>query len=485
MSRLVISLLGLALLVDSCTIRGNVFEMSRGYVPQYNPGGDLFDEDEEFVQSYEVYKQRREDVLASSSGARDLRTDRGKGLSEERAGGRTKAPGRDIIEKLREYGAIPVDKVEGSGKGMVNKEGVDLTRVEGARFLDVDLKPKDEVAAKPEVRTPPSGGAARALLPTKSKRSTPDAGSAAKGSTKIGGTPGDVRAPSVGSRGKVSVSDVKPATAAGASAKGGTGGAPVVPGKEKEKKGETPAAGPTAGGKKAATKYFQETRKKPTVPASSTRKSGGDKAPEEKSKNAKEPADVSAVKAVPAPAVVPPIAPLVAAPSATKKEEPSTAEDAAKDSTAKEMKPSAGEAGSSKTKKAADEKPGSSPAGEGSGSASAGSVVPPAVRPSAEERAPDVRESQKLNVGKEGEGDKPAAKKTGGKRAGVGVKNRGGSMANVPRTIQSGKGAVDDKKEGVRATEERKKGIVGGDFTDSWKFDDDEYESDYIIQRMD
>ncbi|WP_447582098.1 TRP75-related protein [Anaplasma marginale] len=116
MSRLVISLLGLALFVTSCGERC-VFEMGRNYVPPYNPGGELFDEDEDFAQSYEVYKQRREDVLADAgSGARELRTG-GKGASEGPVSGRSGVRKRDVVEKLREYGAVPLDRVEGSGGG--------------------------------------------------------------------------------------------------------------------------------------------------------------------------------------------------------------------------------------------------------------------------------------------------------------------------------------------------------------------------------
>ncbi|MGN7661693.1 MAG: TRP75-related protein [Anaplasma sp.] len=143
MLRVVFSLFCSALLLTSC---GFFFEMSKSYTPPYNPGGDFFDEDEDFARSYEIYKKRRENASGGSA-QQESQQDTG------RIGGFLKrkprpSPGgvsrqSDVIERLREYGAVPVDKVEHKG-GMVNSEGVDLSEVKGARFLDFDLGLKDE-----------------------------------------------------------------------------------------------------------------------------------------------------------------------------------------------------------------------------------------------------------------------------------------------------------------------------------------------------
>ncbi|MGN7678680.1 MAG: TRP75-related protein [Anaplasma sp.] len=143
MLRVVFSLFCSALLLASC---GFFFEMSKNYTPPYNPGGDFFDEDEDFARSYEIYKKRREDASGGSAQQESRQDTSVMGGLLRRKPRRSFGSGNrrnDVIKKLREYGAVPVDKVERKG-GMVNSEGVDLSEVRGARFLDFDLALKDE-----------------------------------------------------------------------------------------------------------------------------------------------------------------------------------------------------------------------------------------------------------------------------------------------------------------------------------------------------
>ena len=443
MSRLVISLLGLALFVTSCGEK-YVFEMSRNYVPPYNPGGDLFGEDEDFAQSYEVYKQRREDILADAgSGTRELRTG-GRGTSDSRSG----IQKRDVVEKLREYGAVPLDRVESGSKGMVNREGIDLTRVEGARFLDVDLKLGNEVPEELEARAPASGG--RKRVSTQSERAAlPGAKSAAQGD-------GASNSPAAGvsSGGKVSVSNVSPPAATGPGAKGGVGAAPAVSNKEGEKSGAPLANNKSIStGKKAAAKHLQETKnkKKPSsdVADSAKKRGGGDKKAL-KEESAKKSGGGS-IKAAP-------VADGRAVPSADKK----------KPSVAPLVEPT------SKSKDVASitEKSGGAVAKKSANSMESGGVAP--VK-GASIKTLDLGKIKRFDAVQPAE------------QAGGDVHGKSEEKNSVPRAAPLTKDdrGSSDREERTRTVGGEKKGVVGRDFLDSWKFDDDEYEDDYIIQYMD
>ncbi|WP_037352107.1 TRP75-related protein [Anaplasma marginale] len=434
MSRLVISLLGLALFVTSCGER-YVFEMGRNYVPPYNPGGELFDEDEDFAQSYEVYKQRREDVLADAgSGARELRTG-GKGASEGPVSGRSGVRKRDVVEKLREYGAVPLDRVEGSGGGMINKEGVDLARVEGARFLNVDLKPGDEALEKSEARTPAPEGGKRMSTPSKKGGLL-----GAKSTAQSGGASGSPAA-GISSSGKVSVSNVNPPAAVGPDAKG-LGTVPTV--SSKEEKGGSSSAKSTSAGKKAAVKHLEDTKKKLSAAADSTKKRGGDK------KIAKgrgtEKSGGSSIEAAPVPVDGVPVAPS----STSNKEEPFAAP---------LVEPT------SKSKKAA------LPARKSDGGAakkSAGSArdgLTPVEKSASTKASNKIKPDRIMQL----DGGQPT-EKTGEEQAKRPTEQTGGDVRS---------------KSGAGAAGGGGKGVVGSDFLDSWRFDDDEYADDYVIQYMD
>ena len=119
--------------LTSCFVGKHAFEMSRNYRPVYNPGGHLFEEDEDFVRSYELYKKRREDLQNSSDRV----------VHKKRL---TDAEKRKVVGKLRRHG-VKVAATESKGD-MVNNEGIDLSRVRGARFIDVDLNEIAKLKAK-------------------------------------------------------------------------------------------------------------------------------------------------------------------------------------------------------------------------------------------------------------------------------------------------------------------------------------------------
>ncbi|MDB1135160.1 TRP75-related protein [Candidatus Anaplasma sp. TIGMIC] len=159
MSRLVFCLVSL-LLLSSC--KDYMFEMSRNYTPAYNPGGDLFSEDESFSQSYEAYEKRRADIL------KEREDDRQNRVRSKSSGVRSRVSDAErdrILEKLRGYGVKNSATGERSKSGMVNSEGVDLSRVKGARFIDVDLdnshgmaKDADEINDEPAEVVAADGG---------------------------------------------------------------------------------------------------------------------------------------------------------------------------------------------------------------------------------------------------------------------------------------------------------------------------------------
>ena len=457
MSRLVISLLGLALFVTSCGEK-YVFEMSRNYVPPYNPGGDLFDEDEGFAQSYEVYKQRREDILADvGSGTRELRTE-GKGASDRRISDRSSIQKRDVVEKLREYGAVPLDRVESGGKGMINKEGMDLARVEGARFLDVDLKLRNEAPEELEARTPTSGRKKRVSTQSE-KAALPGAKSAAQS-----GGASSSPAAGISSGGKVSVSNVNPpATAtAGPDANGGVGAVSAGSNKE-EKKGGASSANDNksvSAGKKAAAKHLQETKKKLSDAAGSTDKRGDDKKVL-KGESAKKSDGGGSVRAAPIPVGS------GAAPSAGKKKPSAVAPLAEPTSKSKKVAPTA--------KKSDDD------AEKSASSVESGSVAAPVK--SASTKAPDPGKLKKLDAGQPSKQIGRKQIERAAKRAEGDVRGKSEAAPKAAPLTKDDKGASTRGKTHTAGSGET--GVVGRDFLDSWKFDDDEYEDDYIIQYMD
>ena len=135
-----ISFLFVLLLLSSCWSR-HALEIGKNYIPVFNPGGVLFDEDESFAQSYEVYEQRRHDVLREKA-----RKKRGSDPGCELGCPKVSEEKRSwIMKKLREFGAVTRDVSRNNNGGMVNKDGIDLSALPGARFIDIMLD-KDDVA---------------------------------------------------------------------------------------------------------------------------------------------------------------------------------------------------------------------------------------------------------------------------------------------------------------------------------------------------
>ena len=136
-----ISFLFVLLLLSSCWGR-HALEVSRNYVPVFNPGGVLFDEDENFARSYEVYEKRRHDVLREKArhrkGARPECETGCPSVGEEKRSW--------IVTKLREFGAVSRDVIGSVKGGMVNREGIDLSALPGARFVDIVLEEDDDGA---------------------------------------------------------------------------------------------------------------------------------------------------------------------------------------------------------------------------------------------------------------------------------------------------------------------------------------------------
>lgn len=146
MLRFVLSVVVL-LILSSCGGK-YAFEMSRNYAPPYNPGGDYFDDDESFAQSYEIYEKRREDALREQESMK--KRNRGRDL-QQKSGRRQisdEEKGR-IINELQRYGVM-YNAGERRKGGMVNSEGIDLSRVRGARFIDVDLNKSGVISGKEE-----------------------------------------------------------------------------------------------------------------------------------------------------------------------------------------------------------------------------------------------------------------------------------------------------------------------------------------------
>ncbi|SCV64891.1 hypothetical protein ANAPH2_01101 [Anaplasma phagocytophilum] len=146
MLRFVLSVVVL-LILSSCGGK-YAFEMSRNYAPPYNPGGDYFDDDENFAQSYEIYEKRREDALREQQSMK--RRNRG-GDSQQKSGRRqiSDEEKSKIIDQLQRYGVM-YNAGERRRGGMVNSEGIDLSRVRGARFIDVDLSKSGVISGKEE-----------------------------------------------------------------------------------------------------------------------------------------------------------------------------------------------------------------------------------------------------------------------------------------------------------------------------------------------
>ena len=154
MSRLIVfSFVGL-LVLSSCVVERYAFEMSRNYTPVYNPGGDLFGEDEDFAQSYEIYEKRRTDMLKDREDARRSRGESGK--QRPRGQRISDAEKEKIEEQLRGFGALPRKMAERGRGRMVNKEGVDLSQIKGARFIDVLVEGGTAGAGKKEESNGPS-----------------------------------------------------------------------------------------------------------------------------------------------------------------------------------------------------------------------------------------------------------------------------------------------------------------------------------------
>ncbi|NUX01566.1 hypothetical protein GO685_03595 [Wolbachia endosymbiont of Madathamugadia hiepei] len=118
-----------SLFVSHDTEAKSKVKLSKKYVPQGNPGGANFHEDEDFAESYKLYEKRREL------------------LKKKKLQGRANAniDKENLAKKLKEkkialLGNKPSDIeaciVEDEKDAMVNQHGINITRLKGAVFID-------------------------------------------------------------------------------------------------------------------------------------------------------------------------------------------------------------------------------------------------------------------------------------------------------------------------------------------------------------
>ncbi len=120
---------GFSLFVSRDTEAKSKVKLSKKYVPQGNPGGTNFHEDEDFAESYRLYEKRREL------------------LKKKKLQGRANAniDKESLAKKLKEKKIAllsnkPSDMeaciVEDEKDAMVNQHGINITRLKGAVFID-------------------------------------------------------------------------------------------------------------------------------------------------------------------------------------------------------------------------------------------------------------------------------------------------------------------------------------------------------------
>ncbi|MDR1139821.1 MAG: TRP75-related protein [Rickettsiales bacterium] len=125
----ILMFLGFSLFVSHNTEAKSKVKLSKKYVPQGNPGGTNFHEDEDFAESYRLYEKRREL------------------LKKKKLQGRANAniDKENLAKKLKEkkialLSSKPSDMeaciVEDEEDAMVNQHGINITRLKGAVFID-------------------------------------------------------------------------------------------------------------------------------------------------------------------------------------------------------------------------------------------------------------------------------------------------------------------------------------------------------------
>ncbi|MGL9719009.1 MAG: TRP75-related protein [Wolbachia sp.] len=125
----ILMFLGFSLFVSHDTEAKSKVKLSKKYVPQGNPGGTNFHEDEDFAESYRLYEKRRE-LLKKKK----LQGQANANIDKE-----------NLAKKLREKKIAllnnkPSDMeaciVEDGEDAMVNRHGINITRLKGAVFID-------------------------------------------------------------------------------------------------------------------------------------------------------------------------------------------------------------------------------------------------------------------------------------------------------------------------------------------------------------
>lgn len=102
-------------------------KLSRKYIPPGNPGGANFNSDEEFAESYKLYKKRRE-LLKKKK----LQGKASKNFNKESLAKRLKE--RNIVNSYDEYQEACT--VDDEVDAMIDQHGVNLARLKGAVFID-------------------------------------------------------------------------------------------------------------------------------------------------------------------------------------------------------------------------------------------------------------------------------------------------------------------------------------------------------------
>ncbi|MGL9733227.1 MAG: TRP75-related protein [Wolbachia sp.] len=104
-------------------------KLSKKYVPQGNPGGTSFYEDEDFAESYRLYEKRRELLkkkkLQSRANANMNKESLAKKLKEKK-----------IALLSNKSNDMKSCMVENEKDAMINQHGINITRLKGAVFID-------------------------------------------------------------------------------------------------------------------------------------------------------------------------------------------------------------------------------------------------------------------------------------------------------------------------------------------------------------
>ncbi|KJV68920.1 hypothetical protein NLO413_0291 [Candidatus Neoehrlichia lotoris str. RAC413] len=105
--------------MSSC-FKSSMLHFSKKYTPIYNPGGEYFSADQDFFNSYSVYKKRREAFLQ-------------KDVANKKQGNKLNDKSSHVVMgRLQEYGSTDLRD------SMINSGGVDLSQVSGAKFIEID-----------------------------------------------------------------------------------------------------------------------------------------------------------------------------------------------------------------------------------------------------------------------------------------------------------------------------------------------------------